>query len=149
MESKETKKFLDKTFSINPKMKKIFNIKPGNILHRIGLSLPQLLMLKIIYHCDRPPSLSYLSQRMQFSNSMITHFIDFLVENSFITRKRDPEDRRVVRVSLTGVGKKVIDQFKKHQREEFKKILRNFNPRDREQFIKSIENIYRIVTKYE
>lgn len=48
-----------------------------------------------------------LSQALSVPLSTATRMIDWWVDNGFAQRINDPDDRRVVRVSLTDIGKKL------------------------------------------
>jgi len=48
-----------------------------------------------------------LSQILSIPLSTATRMIDWWVENEFAQRLNDPEDRRIVRVSMTETGKKL------------------------------------------
>jgi DNA-binding MarR family transcriptional regulator len=60
----------------------------------------------------------------EFSNALLvpystaTRIADWLVDNGYILRLPDPDDRRVVRISLTDKGKKMfkaIDRYIRHR----------------------------------
>ncbi|MGM0441058.1 MAG: MarR family winged helix-turn-helix transcriptional regulator [Elusimicrobiota bacterium] len=149
MQSKDTEKFLEKSLSIVPALRETFDFKPEKVIRQYDIGFPQVMIIKLIHISKKPPSLSRLSEKLKVSNAMITHFVDELENHGFTTRKRDTNDRRIVRVTLTAKGKKIIKDLKNYHRREIKNILTKFEAGDRKQFIKSIENIYRIVTKYE
>ena len=64
---------------------------------------------------QRDASVSALADCMYVSRPNISRVVDELVQNGLVNRKRDPDDRRNVQLSLTDTGKKLIkDLNKKH-----------------------------------
>ncbi len=69
-----------------------------------GASMPQWIVLKTV---GDEPDLSQreLADRVLVTGSTLTHHLDRLEADGYITRSRDAGDRRVLRVSLTADGK--------------------------------------------
>jgi len=66
---------------------------------------------------QRGASVSALADCMHVSRPNISRVVDELVQNGLVNRKRDPDDRRNIQLSLTDTGKKLIkDLNKKHVR---------------------------------
>ena len=59
-------------------------------------------------------SVSALAECMHVSRPNISRAVDELVKNGLVNRKRDPDDRRNVQLSLTDKGKKMINDL--HER---------------------------------
>ena len=74
-----------------------------------GITGPQLWALKTI-HKNRSLSLGELSKKMYLHPSTITGVIDRLEKKGFVLRDRGQEDRRIVKVGLTPLGKKLVDK---------------------------------------
>jgi MarR family transcriptional regulator for hemolysin len=69
-----------------------------------GASMSQWLVLKTVG--DEPElSQRQLAERVFSTGSTLTHHLDRMEADGFITRSRDAHDRRVVRVALTREGK--------------------------------------------
>jgi DNA-binding MarR family transcriptional regulator len=73
-------------------------------MRRAGASMPQWIVLKTV---GDEPELSQreLAARILVSGSTLTHHLDRLEADGYITRSRDASDRRVLRVALTPDGK--------------------------------------------
>jgi DNA-binding MarR family transcriptional regulator len=69
-----------------------------------GASVPQWIVLKSV---GDEPDLSQreLADRVLVTGSTLTHHLDRMEGDGYITRTRDTTDRRVVRISLTAAGK--------------------------------------------
>ncbi|HZH74873.1 MAG TPA: MarR family transcriptional regulator [Archangium sp.] len=73
------------------------------------LTLPQLSVLEALLHLGAMNQ-SELGRKLLRSNPNMTALLDTLERNGWIQRERSPEDRRVVVVSLTREGQRVIEK---------------------------------------
>ena len=64
-----------------------------------------------------------LSNALSVPLSTATRIADWLVENRYIQRFNDSEDRRVVRVSLTDNGRELFEAIDRYIRQRLHKIL--------------------------
>ncbi len=62
---------------------------------------------------DGDLAMNALSQALGVAGSTATRMVDQLVRKQLVTRRQDPEDRRVVRVSLTGRGRELRQDLEK------------------------------------
>jgi DNA-binding MarR family transcriptional regulator len=83
-------------------------------LRALGGSVPQWIVLKSV---GDEPDLSQreLADRVLVTGSTLTHHLDRMEGDGFITRNRDTTDRRIVRISLTASGK--------HRRTELENVV--------------------------
>ncbi len=72
-----------------------------------GITGPQLWALKTTSECESI-SLGELSRKMCLNPSTVTGVVDRLEAKGYVSRGRDREDRRVVKLSLTPEGKKLM-----------------------------------------
>lgn len=78
-------------------------------LASLEMTPPQLSVLEALLHLG-PMSQSELGRKLLRSNPNMTALLDNLERNGWIARERGPEDRRVVTVSLTPEGRRVIEK---------------------------------------
>lgn len=71
----------------------------------LDITIGQLHCLKTI-RVLQGPSMTDLSASLQLQPSTVTGLVDGLVDQGLVERQEDPEDRRVVRVTLTTEGKR-------------------------------------------
>ena len=74
------------------------------------LTVSQFAVLEALYHLG-PLSQSQLSAKILRSSGNLTLVVDNLERGELVARRRDPQDRRVSRVSLTGAGRSLIEQI--------------------------------------
>ncbi|MFE8597172.1 MarR family transcriptional regulator [Archangium violaceum] len=78
-------------------------------LASLEITPPQLAVLEALLHLG-PMSQSELGRKLLRSNPNMTALLDNLERSKWIQRARSPEDRRVVVVSLTPEGRRVIER---------------------------------------
>jgi len=80
---------------------------------------------------SKPITMGDLSRILGVPFSTTTRTVDWLVNNNYIQRLADPEDRRVVRVELTGAGKELYGILNDLLLERTEQFLSNFSPNER------------------
>jgi DNA-binding MarR family transcriptional regulator len=75
--------------------------------HMTGLTGPQLWAIKTIAQ-DAPLMVSELARRMYLHPATVVGILDRLETRGFVIRVRSKEDRRVVHVELTTMGKDLV-----------------------------------------
>lgn len=80
------------------------------------LTESQFAVMEALYHLG-PLCQGEISKKILRSGGNITLVIDNLEKQSWVRRERDTEDRRLVRVSLTPLGRQTIEEvFPRHVR---------------------------------
>jgi DNA-binding MarR family transcriptional regulator len=73
--------------------------------------------------------------------------IDCLEKEGIAERVRDGMDRRVVKVRLTGKGKKIRREFSQRRRKEVKKIFSKLSEKDKDSLLRHLGEAYHILQK--
>jgi DNA-binding MarR family transcriptional regulator len=73
------------------------------------LSGPRLSALSFVALAG-PVSLAELAAAEQVRPPTMTRLVDRMVEEGVVTRETDPHDRRMVRISVTDKGRRMIEQ---------------------------------------
>ncbi|GAH78275.1 unnamed protein product, partial [marine sediment metagenome] len=106
----EIKGHVNQLIALLPDLEKAFRTdKPQEVLH-MDISLPEIFVLGQLSSNEKP-AMSELGRSISMDLSTLTRTVDKLVKKEFVARKRDPEDRRMVRVALTAKGRKLISRF--------------------------------------
>lgn len=95
-----------------------------------GLTGPQVTVLKMLEGIGAL-SLSDLSARMSARNSTVTGIADRMERDGLVERKRDAEDRRVVRIRLTKKGRALAGEIPVESMEVFGAALRALDDEER------------------
>ena len=83
---------------------------------------------------SRPLTMGDLSRILGVPFSTTTRTVDWLVNNSYMQRLPDPEDRRVVRVELTAAGKELCGAMNDLLLESAEQLLQDFSLDERKEF---------------
>lgn len=87
------------------------NARLNEALKPHGISFPQYSVLRILGRQEEAVSSGLIGGQMTTHDSDVTRLVGRLVERGLVTRRRDPADRRVVKVGLTPAGRELVDRL--------------------------------------
>lgn len=96
---------------------------------------------------DREYTMTELSRNAYVSMPTMTDMVDSLVEEGIAERRRDEQDRRVVKVTLTEKGKKMRKVFMERRRKEVEDIFGRLSLSDRKELLDAMERACTILKK--
>ncbi len=96
---------------------------------------------------DRVYSMGELSKNASVTMPTMTEMIDNLERESIAERIRDSQDRRVVKVQLTDMGKKLRRQFMDKRRIELKNIFGYLSKEDRNDLMNALAKAYDVLQR--
>lgn len=76
------------------------------LLEPLGLTYPQYLAMLILWQ-ERSASVKSLGQRLALDSGTLTPLLKRLEQRGLITRRRDGQDERVLRIELTAAGQRL------------------------------------------
>ncbi|WP_353471845.1 MarR family transcriptional regulator [Salipiger sp. H15] len=76
-------------------------------LEKLGLTYPQYLVMSALWSATEPPTVGMLSRQLQLESSTLTPLLKRLEATGLLTRRRDAEDERQVRIALTAAGQEM------------------------------------------
>ncbi|MBE9638415.1 MarR family transcriptional regulator [Salipiger pacificus] len=79
-------------------------------LEKLGLTYPQYLVMSALWSAEAPPTVGLLSRQLQLESSTLTPLLKRLEAMGLLTRRRDAEDERQVRITLTEDGQQMRDR---------------------------------------
>ncbi len=88
-----------------------------------------------------------LSLKMRVANSTMTRMVDQLVQKGLVNRSADPQDRRIVLVSLTDHGKEVRSKLKNTLQDFFRQVLCDLPSNQLVGSLESLETLNQTITK--
>jgi DNA-binding MarR family transcriptional regulator len=100
-----------------------FWLKKVSALH---LTAVQGMVIRFLYDNDRLTS-SELGRKTDLDSATLTGILDRLEAGGFIERRRNPEDRRSIRIHLTEKGRASGEKVAQLMEEANKDFLREFN----------------------
>lgn len=108
--------------------------------NEVELSYPQILVLYSLLE-NEPSTISGISNHLKISQGVVSRLVDRLVDKEMVERERDSEDRRVVRVTLSGKGREfatyMISLYSQTLREQFEQV----SEKDRDKFLALLKQI--------
>jgi DNA-binding MarR family transcriptional regulator len=93
-----------------------------SFLAKMSLTIAQMKVL-FLFEDNKKFSMSELSSLYSVSVSTMTSMVDRLFQNGMLKREQDENDRRIVLVSLTAKGRKVLTKLVDARREVLESFL--------------------------
>ena len=84
----------------------------GPLLEPLGVTYPQYLVLLVLWEEDDVP-VKRLGERLFLDSATLTPLLKRLEQQGIVTRRRDEEDERVVRIQLTQAGRSLRSKARK------------------------------------
>ena len=105
--------------------------------HALPLTAPQLKALFAIHVRGKAMQMSELAEALGVTQSTATDVTKRLVRLGYLTRKRLTGDKRVVCVSFSAKGRKIVREMQSEKFHQFLKICEALPKAGREQLLKS------------
>ncbi|MEU0071921.1 MarR family transcriptional regulator [Streptomyces sp. NPDC006332] len=104
--------------------RRLQRIQKRHLEHRgLGITPAQSRLLRTLAHCDAPPRMADLAQRLEVVPRAVTTLVDGLEAGGKVRRAPDPTNRRVIRVELTDDGRKAVLELRGARRSAAEEIL--------------------------
>ncbi len=104
-------------------------------LSRHGLTFPQFMALLSLERTQEPCRMGPLAAATMQSAASMTAIVDRLLERGLVERRRDPNDRRSVVVSLTEAGRELIGRVRADRRHVVKQVLAHLTPEEQSRLL--------------
>jgi len=117
-------------------------------IHNSGFTFPQLSVISMLEKYGEQ-KVSELSLKIGLSDSTVSGILDRLEQKDIIRRERTKDDRRVVKISLTGKSKEFCNDFHQKREEYFTQLLKNLSEQEIKDIIKGLKILNRALTKEE
>jgi DNA-binding MarR family transcriptional regulator len=111
-------------------------------LRQYGLTPPQYTVLRVIGTSrSKQLTMSEIGKEMTVTFANITTIVDNLEKLQYVKRLRDPDDRRLVKVELTGAGFRLYKKINRSHRREVAKLMKVLDKQDLQKLIDYAEAI--------
>ena len=107
-----------------------------------GLTMTQLRLMYLLYQRDEQ-TITELAEQMHVRKPTITGLTDRLIKHKLIRRLDDPADRRVVRISLTKDGRRVLGEIEVASKAYLNRVFSNLGEARVEEFVRLMEEFSR------
>lgn len=123
--------------------KKIFRPQQGVS----GMQIAQYRTLGVLFREKKSLSMSELGKQLYISKPYMTVLVDQLIQEGYVERLRDPEDRRIVNISITRKGARYLKQAASHHRDTIRGLLDTLEPQDLDDLSSSLSTIRKIIAR--
>ncbi|NQV85543.1 MAG: MarR family transcriptional regulator [Woeseiaceae bacterium] len=122
---------------------KSFHRQATGALEELNLGLFEYDVLSALRRQGKPYSLpaTRLAKETDLSNGAMTNRVDKLELKGFVRRSPDQTDRRGVIVTLTGKGKKIIDDAIQHRLDVADESLDGITKKERKELAKLLRKV--------
>lgn len=133
-------KFADEVLEVMPLMFREFARREDNALARGKISCPQ--MVALTFAAERGEvTVGQIARVLSSEKSSASALLERLVKLGMMKRRHDEKDRRLVWMSLTPKGRKIIDQILSQKRRSLKAIFGPIPPRQRGQYLSVLRKV--------
>lgn len=132
--------FADRVGDIMPAISKEFLRNQAVEFYKSKVTFPQCFILETLSK-NRELKMSELAKQMDVTTAAMTGLIDRLVRDGYVSRAHDPDDRRVINITLTAKGEKVVKMIQDHKREATVRLFGVLSAEDREEYLRLLTRI--------
>ena len=120
----------------------------GLFAKSLGLSMPQFSVLMQLHH-KGAFGMSEVSERLEVTPAAASQLVDKLVQNGYIVREEDPNDRRARLLNLTDKGRDVIRQGVEERYRWMDQLAERLTDEERAQISDALDIMTRVATDLE
>ena len=108
------------------------------------ITLQQYIVLDIL-NCHAILKMKDIAKALRVSLPAVTGLINRLVKLKFVKRVYNKDDRRVIFIEITDLGKKTVKEVDKSRRRMVEKIYGNLSDSERKTYLKIIRKVRNIL----
>lgn len=124
----------------------IIRKKGREILRDFNITGPQFIALQWLID-EGDLTIGDLSKKMSLACSTITDLIDRMEKNQLVTRVKDENDKRIVRVKVKEKSYKLVDEVLLKRRKYLDDKLKDFKEQDKLFLKQNLEKLYIVMSK--
>ncbi|WP_405591922.1 MarR family winged helix-turn-helix transcriptional regulator [Streptomyces sp. NBC_01190] len=94
-----------------------------SLMEPLGITPAQSRLLRVLAHCDEPPRMADLAQRLDVVPRAVTTLVDALEDRELVRRLPDPHSRRVTRIELRERGREALQELRLARRTAAAELL--------------------------
>lgn len=114
----------------------------------IGLSMQQVSILMQL-HRQGSFGMSQISERFEISNAAASQLVEKLVQNKYIERAEDPNDRRAKVLQLTSKGRELIDTGVAERHRWLDELMKHLSASERAKVNEGLSILIEVAKKLE
>src|SRR5579885_1823612 len=116
-------------------------MEPSTLPHWHGPEEIPVAQIKLMSHLAMrgPRTMSELAEGLEVTTPAITGLVDKLEKRGLVGRLRDSQDRRVVRVQLSGFARMIAERYIDEKRRQMRRVLETLTPEEQRTFVKTLK----------
>jgi len=138
--------FADKINDVVPVMIKEFSRRNVAELYKGKITLPQFLILGFL-HNNGDSKMCGIAKFMSVTTAAMTGMVDRLEKYGYVKREPEPQDRRIINVSLTQKGLELVRKINHKRRRMIIDVFGKVSEDDRSDYLRVLMKIKDILTK--
>lgn len=131
------------------KVDHIIRKKGRLILKDFNITVPQFEALQYLYHNenyhDENMTIGQLSHKMHLAFSTVTDLIDRMENAELVSRMKDPNDKRIVRLEVLTKGYDVLDNVLTRRIEYLSGKLSNLSDEEKNKLDKILQRLFEVM----
>ncbi len=139
--------FIEQISGLLPLVMKEFSRRCSNDISRGKLTLPQFYAMDFLFSRGQA-KMNELARSLSVSTAAATGIVDRLVRSGYVIRRPDVSDRRVIKVGLTGKGRKLMESVIRQRRLNLEEVLGRLSAREQDDYLRILKRIYSIVSDF-
>lgn len=137
--------FANEVLKLMPDILREFLKRQTGEITQGNLSLPQILILDVLKD-KASMRMGELAKYLSVSMAAATGIADKLVKSGFVTRAGSPADRRIVNISITAKGKKMVSEFNRARQKTIIEVFGALSGTDRDKYLEILSKIHARLT---
>jgi len=105
-----------------------------------GLNPTEFAVLELLYNKGEQ-SAQKIGEKVLIASSSITYVVDKLEKKDLILRTHYPEDRRIINVSITDEGRKMMDEIFPVHTKGIQRILEGLDTNEKKEMISQLKKL--------
>ena len=134
---------ISQIISLNRNFNRTLKHEFHNLMQDSGFTLPQLSVISVLAK-NGEQKVSGISEKMGLSDSTVSGILDRLEQKGMIERKRNKDDRRVVKIYLNKGNQKVCREFHQKREKYFTHLLKKLSKQEINDIIKGLKILNRV-----
>jgi len=135
---------ISQIISLNRNINRTLRHEFHGLMQDSGFTFPQLSVISILAKNGKQ-KVSDISEKMGLSDSTVSGILDRLEQKGIIERKRNKDDRRVVKIYLSNGSQEIFQEFHRKREEYFARLLKELSEQEINDIINGLEILNRVV----
>lgn len=132
--------FADELNNFLPNLLKEFHRRQPNELYKGEITLQQYITLNFL-SSQKDAAMGAIAKCLRVSLPAATGVVDRLIRGAYCVRRGDPKDRRIVRISITPKGKKIVKKISRQRKNMIIKAFGKISAEERWQYLSILKKI--------